>query len=229
MKIAVCDDEKAALESLISGLEEYCIERKTDLDYIGFSDYEQLLPHIGEFDAFILDYMTPGMDGLTFAQTVRDAGGREKPIIFVTSFPEIVYDSFKVRAFRFLVKPVQKADLFEALDACLFGDAESKTLSIKADGTTEIVRISSICCVEAVGRDCVIMTERGDFFCHKSISLLEDELSGCGFFRAHRSYLVNLKKIMKFDKSKIELINGKTVEISTRKYKAFCQRYLEMK
>ena len=45
----------------------------------------------------------------------------------------------------------------------------------------------------------------------------------------HRSYLVNLKKIMKFDKSKIELINGKTVEISTRKYKAFCQRYLEMK
>ena len=229
MRIAVCDDEKTSLETLISGLEEYCIERKTDFDYVGFSDYEQLLPRIGEFDGFILDYMTPGMDGLTFAQTVRDAGSHEKPIIFVTSYPEIVYDSFKVRAFRFLVKPVQKDDLFEALDACLFSDASNKTLSIKTDGAIEIVHANSICCVEAVGRDCVIATEQGEIFSHKSISWFEDELGGCGFFRVHRSFLVNLRKIVRFNKSKIELTGGKTVEISTRKYKDFCQHYLEMK
>ena len=229
MRIAVCDDEKTMRETVVALLDEYCIERKLDLDYVSFSDYETLAPQIDAFDCFILDYQMPGMDGLTFAQTVRDACGADKTIIFITAYPEIVYDSFKVRTFRFLVKPIEKDAFFEALDGCLFGGAADKTLSIRTEGATEVIRSGSICCIEAVGRDCAILTEGGSVFCHRPISWFEEELSGCGFFRAHRSFLVNLKKIKRFDSGSIELTNGKTVDLSARKYKAFCQSYLEMK
>ncbi len=229
MKIAICDDEKTALESIVSCVEEYCIERKVDIEYVGFNDYTLLIPRIDEFDYFILDYQMPGIDGLSFAQTIREQYGEKKTIIFVTAFKEIVYDSFKVRAYRFLLKPINKNDLFEALDSYIFSDAQIKNLSLKFDGTTNIVSSDDILFIEANGRDCDVYTEDEIIFCHKNISWFDDELSSCYFFRAHRTYLVNLKKIKKFDCNYIEMKNGYKVSISSRKYKEFCKIYLEMK
>lgn len=117
MRLAICDDEVASQEKIIFCVEDYITERKTDIEYEAFDRCAELESRIDEFGVFVLDYMMPETDGLAFARKIREKYDESKAVIFVTSFPEIVYDTFEVRTLRFLLKPLEKAKLFEAIDA----------------------------------------------------------------------------------------------------------------
>lgn len=117
MRLAICDDEVASQEKIVSCVEDYITERKTDIEYEVFDRCAELESRIDEFGVFVLDYMMPETDGLAFARKIREKYDESKAVIFVTSFPEIVYDTFEVRTLRFLLKPLEKAKLFEAIDA----------------------------------------------------------------------------------------------------------------
>lgn len=227
MKIAVCDDELIAREAVVTCLEDYSIERKLNIGYEVFESYTVLEPRIGEFDIFIMDYQTPEIDGMTFAKMLREKFGSEKTIIFVTSYREIVYDAFTVNTHRFLVKPIERNKFFEALDSCV--TAADKNLVLKSDGINDVVNTADILYIEVSGKECYICTESEQIVSRKAITFFEDELEKAGFFRVHRSYLVNMRKVRSFDKSKIELINGEKIDISARKYTAFCKEYLKIK
>lgn len=227
MKIAVCDDELVAREAVVTCLEDYSIERKINIEYEVFESYLSLEPRINDFDIFIMDYQTPEIDGMTFAKTLRDRFGDEKTIIFITSFREIVYDAFTVKTHRFLVKPIDRSKFFEALDSCVIHT--DKNLVLKSDGINDVVNTANILYIEVRGKECYICTEKEQIVSRKAISFFEDELFKAGFFRVHRSYLVNMHQVRSFNKSKIELLNGEKIDISARKYAAFCKEFIKLK
>jgi DNA-binding LytR/AlgR family response regulator len=174
-----------------------------------------------------MDYQTPEIDGLTFAKKIREKYGDKKTIIFLTSYQEIVYDTFAVRVHRFLIKPVDKAKMFEALDAVIGTSNLNSTLSVKSDGKVEIIPIRDILYIEVADKECYICLSEDQIVCHKPISQLEDELVSRGFFRTHRTYLVNMGNIRSFDAKTIEFSNGETIPMSKRRYKEFCSAYLD--
>ena len=227
MKIAVCDDELVAREAVVTCLEDYSVERKLNIEYEVFESYTLLESKIEEFDIFVIDYQTPEIDGMTFAKILREKFGDEKTIIFVTSFREIVYDAFTVKTHRFLIKPIERNKFFEALDSCI--TTEDKNLVLKSDGINDVVNTSDILYIEVRGKECYICTESEQIVSRKAITFFEDKLEKAGFFRVHRSYLVNMRKVRSFDKSKIELVNGEKIDISARKYAAFCKEYIKLK
>lgn len=228
MKIAICDDENAAIQNVVTNIEDYSIERKIDIEYETFNRYPDLEPRIGEFDVFIMDYQTPEIDGLSFARIIREKYGENKTIIFVTSYADIVYDTFEVRAHRFLIKPINKAKFFEAMDAIIALTNTNKNLVLKKEGRTEVVPISDIFYIEVANKESYIYLEEDQVVCHRSMSQLEDELVPHGFFRVHRTYLVNMKKIKSYDMKNIEFTNNEKIPMSKRRYKEFCEQYLEI-
>lgn len=229
MKIAVCDDELVARENIITCIEDYCAERGIEIEYEAFESYLMLEKRIAEFDVFIMDYQTPEIDGMTFAQKIREEYGSEKAIIFVTSFREIVYDAFSVRTHRFLLKPVDRLKFFEAIDSYISLDKNSVNIAVRSDGFTDIIRADSIFYIEVRGKDCCIFLEDDEIISRSAISFFEEKLKNAPFYRVHRNYLVNMKKIRCFDKSKIELTNGRKIDISSRRYTQFCKEYLKLK
>ena len=60
----------------------------------------------------------PGIDGMELAKQVR-ANGSDAVIIFVTALEEYVFNAFDVRAFNYLVKPIDKNKLNEVLHAAV--------------------------------------------------------------------------------------------------------------
>ena len=225
--LAICDDEKQDQDALTAAVEDYALERKADISYEVFSSYLDLEPRIGEFDVFFIDYAMPQMDGMTFARIIRSTCNASKTLIFVTRHDWIVYDAFTVQAHRFLRKTLSREKLFEALDAYFQnGHTAAMTLIVRSKRTIDVVNISDILYIETFGKETYIHTTGGQIVCHRTISSLEEELRTHDFFRVHRSYLVNMRKIKRIDRREIELTDGKRVAVSSRKYQSFSREYL---
>lgn len=229
MKIAVCDDEAVAIDEIVSLLEDYIADRREKIEYNVFKDYSLLEPCAEEYDIFLLDYMMPGVDGLSFARSVREKFGRRKAFIFISRYDEIVYDTFAVLTHRFLKKPIEKERFYEALDSYRNSVRSDGRLVVQFGNDTTAIGYDEIYYIEISHKELYVYTEKEQIVCRRPIASVEDELDGNGFFRVHRSYLVNMRNIRSFNKNHIELLNGESVPISTRKYSDFCRAYLKSK
>ena len=133
MRIAICDNEPSALDFVSAAIEDIILYKSMDIQYESFSSYENLMHRIGEFDLFIIDYKMPGISGLDFARKVYSKYGMKKGLIFITAYPEIVYEAFEVRSYRFLVKPLTKEKITDAVCKYISDLSSSKKLAIKYD------------------------------------------------------------------------------------------------
>ncbi len=227
MKIAICDNEPSTLDFVSSVIEDIAFAQSMDIKYEAFLSYESLMRQIGEFDLFIIDYKMPGINGMEFAKKVYSEFGTGKGLIFITAYPEIVYEAFEVRAYRFLVKPLSKEKIIEAVNEYIKDLASSKKLTIRIDDEFNILNTEDIYYMEAARKYTYIYLKDDCIKCRRTITSFESELSDYGFFRIHRSYLVNINKVKKFDSRICILENGEKIFISQKKYDEFCQLYLE--
>ena len=227
MKIAICDDEPAVRSFVRAAIEEIMLTDNIEVDYETFLSYDSLIDRIDEFDLFILDYKMPKINGLDFAKKLYSQYNTKKGIIFITAYPEIVYDAIEVRTYRFLVKPLEKNKLIEAISTYIHDSAASRILTVKTDNEITLINIDDIYYLEAARKYTYIYLANSCFTAHTSISSLEKKLANCDFFRLHRSYLVNMNKILKFDSRICQLKNGEKIFISQKRYNEVCHRYLK--
>ncbi len=236
INIAICDNNNVVLDNISKLLEDFSESRHIDISYSIFTDYEQLNNRINDFDLFILDYnMADNEDckntedkinGMEFARLIRQCSDK-KGIIFITAYPEFVYESFEVRTYRFLVKPVDKEKLFDAVQSFINSISESKTLLVNINKEMYPVNLDDIFYLEVSGKNTFIYSESSVLKCRKSITSFEEELKNYGFCRIHRSYIVNISKIKRFDTRNVVLINGEKIFISQKCYPALCELYLQ--
>ena len=228
LKIAICDDEMSVCKCIRDLTEMYLREKGIQGECETFDSFRQLQGREHEFDLFLLDYKMPEIDGLMFARSLYEQYGEKKTIIFITAFPEIVYDAFEVRTYRFLVKPIDKEKLFSALDAYMQRRRSQLFLTVLSDGRTEVISLDEILYIEVMRKDCTIVLPGRTVVCHKTISAFEEELTPFGFFRTHRAYLVNMRKIRSYDSRIIWLENGEKVFMGPKKYGDFCKAYIKL-
>lgn len=144
MKIAICDDDSACLEQIHLLTTEYQEERKDkQLLFEQFSSPEDLIAVTRQgnyFDIYILDIVMPNKNGIKLGEILRNAGADGK-IIYLTSSKDYALDSFRVRAFDYLIKPAQKLPFFQVLDDAINSvhRNKDKALVLKTkDGTSRI-------------------------------------------------------------------------------------------
>lgn len=238
INIAICDNNPIINNIISDMLDEYTENRKIQIKYETFTDYNQVINKIDKFDLFILDYNMSDndesvsenkTDGMTFARYLRSFRNSHKGIIFITSYPDFVYEAFEVRTFRFLIKPIEKDKLFEALDVYIHQNIKSYKILININKVNHIININDIYYIEVFRKSATLHFNDDTLKCHKTISSFEEELLPFGFCRIQRSYLVNTAKIKKFNSKTAILDNGKELSISTKYCADLCERYLQAK
>jgi len=122
LKIAICDDEERYLNQALSVADEYSLSRgDKNVSVNTYSHPEDLLEAVeknGGYDIYILDIVMPGMNGIDLGIRLRD-GGYNGIIIYLTSSEEYALDSFRVKAFHYILKPIKKEPFFAALDEAI--------------------------------------------------------------------------------------------------------------
>lgn len=120
MKIAVCDDEIRFVDAVCPMIEQWAKERGMKLTLYRFTNGDDLIDaHRSEcMDLIILDVIMPLLSGIDTARELRNTN-QTVPIVFLTSSREFAVDSYEVKAFQYLIKPVDRGILTRTLDGFL--------------------------------------------------------------------------------------------------------------
>ena len=155
IKIALCDDNKNHQEKIKTLLLEY-FKSGASIDI--YAEGQKLLRHIeweGEeaYDLYILDVIMPGLSGIELGKKLRSAGVFA-PVIYLTSSKEYAVDSYNVRAFHYLVKPVEKEKLFSVLKQAqnLIAQEKAACITVDTPGGVEVLKLSDILYAELYAR-----------------------------------------------------------------------------
>lgn len=219
-KIAVCDDDaeqRAFLKDLVSDWAEkrsHLAEIKLYGEAALFLfDYEENK----EFDILLLDVEMPGINGIELAKKVR-RDNEAVQIIFITGFYEYFGAGFDVSALHYLLKPVNGEKLFPVLDKAVHNLScrQRSVLARTEDGTVRIL-LSDILYVEAENVHVAIHAVKGTFRTRMSLGKFCEQLDET-FFKAHRSFVVNLKYVQKITRSEITLAGGDRIPLSRGMY-----------
>jgi DNA-binding LytR/AlgR family response regulator len=166
---------------------------------------EEALVALGDgaaIDAVFLDVRMPGLGGLELARVLRRFE-RSPAIVFVSAFDDAAVGAFEVAAVDYLVKPVSRRRLDEAIERAArratpeeTATADDDTLAVDAlrGGGTRLLPRSSVLYLQAHGDYVRVASSEGRYLVRARLSELEERWAGHGFVRVHRGFVVNLRR-----------------------------------
>lgn len=133
--IAICDDEKVALELLGSSLRGALRTRNVDASIETFSRPRELLLRMQatSFDLLFLDIEMPGMTGLELAQRLRREGNLID-IIYISNREDLVFDALRTNPRGFIRKNRLIQDVSGVIDTYMAykkANEQPKTLIVR--------------------------------------------------------------------------------------------------
>lgn len=157
LRIALCDDEEKQLNQTAAMLNTYLSSRPDLSGQVEtFRSGIALLTRVedaGGFDLYVLDILMPQLSGIDTGHRLRALGDGGE-IVYLTTSNDFAADSYDVRAFFYLLKPVNEEKLFQVLDGAvekLNRRRSSAVVVTTVDGPRRIL-LERIRYVERMGR-----------------------------------------------------------------------------
>ena len=203
VNFVLCDDNFGALDKLSRMLNSIIISNnlKGQITYTT-DNPTNLLNFVNNnpTDVLLLDIdLKSSTSGLEIAEQIRKID-KSIYIIFVTGHFEFGMVAYKYKTFDFLQKPLTRERFEETilrLYSDIFGD---KVKYIKLDNDKTVIKENDIRFIKKDGMKVIFKTDTRDYETYSSFSKISDMLP-YNFVTCHRSYIVNIDKIIDIDLS----------------------------
>lgn len=243
IKVLIIDDEPSAVEVIRLNLQKRCAAEVEIVGTTNFPGEGKALVESLKPDLVFLDIEMPGLSGIELAGQIVHTGVR---IIFVTAYDAYAVNAFKVNAIDYLLKPVDGADLVQAIYKVkkdmeekvsghlaqlaslehLFKGNRDNRIGIGMAEKIQFVNTDDIVYCQANGAYTVVyLSDASKIVASKSLSDFQEQLQS-GFFRIHHSFLINLKYIKEYQRNDggyVLMTNNARLEVSQRKRKDFLE------
>ena len=179
-----------------------------------------------KIDIFFLDINMPDISGLSLAKSIN----QKSKIIFTTAYREYAVDGFNLQAVDYLLKPIPFDRFLQAInryfEGVYFIENEIKTeestlkndfIFVRSERKMVKINFDEILYIESLSDYIKIYLADNISTTRETISNIETKLPTNNFLRIHRSYIVNLKKVVSYTNEFVE-IGKKAIPIS-RTYK----------
>ena len=234
LNILICDDDANMLAAIRVIVESVLKEAGEGARIHTLSDAASISDQIlSGCDIALLDIDFDGAacTGMDIARRIRELGA-DTVILFVTNFIEYAPSGYEVRAFRYILKRDLNADLKAALPLAL-KQLNQETLPIQVNGEIIKIPLEDILYLEVQQHNVTVVTrtvrpdhKQREYDFYGSLSDLEQKLEPLGFLRIHKSYLVNMKHLKKFQCREATLDNGMTLRVGEKSYAENKQKFL---
>jgi len=240
MRVLIVDDEPPARERLrrmLTEIEAIEIAGEAGDGVQAVEMIESLAP-----DLILLDVQMPGLDGFGVLEALQDP----PPVVFVTAYDRYAIRAFEVNALDYLLKPFSRVRLVEAIrraQESLDGEgafaerirplleglaAQGRYLTRLAVRDRDRIRVldmDEVDWISVEGELVLVHVADQAYPVRRSLSELETRLDPARFFRAHRSAVVNLDRVMEVipwfkGSHKLRLTTGEEVDLSRAQARA---------
>jgi two-component system response regulator AlgR len=208
MKVLIVDDEQLArdrLARMIAGYDNYDVVGEAANGIQAVERASQLLPEV-----VLLDIRMPGMDGL---ETARHFAELDEPpaVIFCTAYEEHAIEAFNLQAVGYLLKPVRKDNLEEALGkaqrinkaqlAALSSEQPPRRshISARTRRGVELIPVDDVRYFQADQKYVTVRYAAGEVIVDETLRDLEEEFAD-QFVRVHRNALVAAYYVIGLDR-----------------------------
>lgn len=233
LRISVCDDSREDLLYIEEILNDYfAVKAIHAAEYTLFNNAVDLLWAIERgqrYDLMLLDILMPSMTGMDAAREIRGFN-QDVKIVFLTSSTEFAVESYTVNAFYYLLKPIQKMQLFALLDRVIddMNNQENGSFLIKSNQGIIRVYLNKLEFAEIIGR--TIFYHFTDGSVTQASGLLTELESvllphSC-FIKPHRSYIVNMSHIASLNQREIRMRAGSVVPMAKAHYRDIKSAYV---
>jgi len=169
-------------------------------------------------DIIFLDIHMPGFTGFDFIQTIKNP----PLVILITSDRNFAIEAFEYKCIvDYLVKPITEERFLKAINKI---EAKKNSLPsyvehadihvaqpndtaaefyVNIDRRLIKINIASINVIEAKGDYILIKTEDKNYTVHSTLKKIEDKLPISSFLKVHRTYIINIKKIIDIEDNSV--------------------------
>lgn len=228
VRIGICDDEQNMSDTIRAMVSSFFRNKNIEVIILQFSCGEELLRYDKQIDILFLDIQMKGIDGMETARKLRRRKFKGF-LIFITVLREMVFQSFEVQPYDYLVKPIEE-QYFERMMERLLGsmkNASEENLLIQKGYESRIISIEDIVFCEIIDRKIYLhlaSSEVIDYY--DRIENLEKKLDH-SFFRCHRSFLIHLKYLKGYKNGTAYMENGREIPVSRLRSKEFSNVILQ--
>lgn len=236
LSAVIIDDESHIRATLTRLLAKYCPQVKVTGEGQGVkSGAKSIMKH--HPDLVFLDIEMDDGSGFDLLNEIENIDFK---IIFVTAHEKFAVRAFKYSAVDFLLKPVNPQELAEAVERVMEvqqseyntrlealehnfnpGSEADRKIIIKTLENIYLTSVKDIYYCESDGSYTrIYTTEEEEILVSKPLKEYDELLKDDGFYRVHKSYLINLRHIKRFEKQEggyIILKNDHKIPVASRK------------
>ena len=234
MRIAICDDDSKSISVIRAYIEKIQFQVIDDIkiDIAEFTSSMELLNSYTKnqkYDIIFLDVEMPDISGIDAARFIRNQKDYKTQIVFISSYPEYMKDSFSVEAFDYISKPVKYEEFYTLWKRLIkrINRSSLHTITIVNKEYTEFIDILDVSYIN------VSRSNRGYLEIHpfntaadtklikSTLANILNALGAYHFVRCSKNTLVNIDFIYKIHQYDIILKNNCHIKLGRRFEKAF--------
>lgn len=229
--IAIIDDEQVFIQHHEMLLHEILHEENiphTVRSFCSQAAFEDAIQdHKEHFDLLLLDILLANDNGIALAKRHRDRGA-VSDIIFCTCAREFALDGYSVYPIQFLLKPVTKTSLQEAVLRAYASRKQLRQLTIRHKEGITLVPVDNISYVEALNRNVVVHTTERDLVLTYPLKTVVDTLLPAAVFvQCHKSFVVPIEKIQDVRRQELQLKDQTVIPIGRAFYRETLKRFVD--
>ncbi len=222
IEIAIVDDEDSYVQTLLEYLSKYENDSGNRIHTTVYHDGDELLQNFGcQFDIILMDIQMKFMDGMSTAEEIRKLDTKVL-IMFITNLMDYAIRGYEVDALDYVVKPVEYFSFSQKLNRAIqrLDKRSGYEMSINVPAGLKRVSSDSIYYIESDRHNLIFHTTEGQFVTRAKMQDYDNDLSGHGFFRSNKGYLVNLRYVEGIEQGCC-VIQGDYLPVSRSKKKEF--------
>lgn len=241
LKTIIIDDEPDSIKLLELQLAQHCPQ----IEIAGtYTSSIKALPAIEKLqpDLIFLDIEMPVMNGFELLEKILHL---PFSVIFITAYNEYALKAFRFNAVDYLLKPVDAADLIQAVAKAaqrikptstqlslmqkqLRGEAATRIAIPGQQGGISFIDLNDIVYSEASNNySKLILADGKQFLISKTLKDVQEVLEEEHFLRVHRQYIINLNHVKHFNRNEgiLTMDNGDHIPIARNQKERLSERY----